>query len=141
LRIIDANLLIYAWDSSSPHHERARTWLEDVYASDDIVGIPRLVALAFVRIVTNPRAMVVAATPHEALKRMDSLINHPKTVVVDAGVRHWSIFKSLVAESGVSGPSMTDAFLAALALEHGAWFCSHDSGFRRFSGLKFENPL
>ena len=141
MKIIDANLLIYAFTPGAPQHMAPRTWLERIYMEDDLVGIPRLVILAFLRITTNPRVMGVPATTIEAVARIDSLLNHPKTVVVECGSNHWSIFKTVVAQSGVTGPSLTDAHLAALAIEHGSTLCSHDEGFRRYANLKFENPL
>ncbi len=141
MRIIDANILIYAWDSASPQHSIAKPWLEEIYAKDDMVGLPRVVLLAFLRIVTNPRIMKVAVSGSDAMSFTDQLITYPKTVIVEPGPNHWSIFRNVVTTSGVFGPSMTEAYLASLALEHGALLCSHDDGFRRFVGLKFENPI
>lgn len=36
---------------------------------------------------------------------------------------------------------VTDAHLAALAIEHGATLCSTDNDFKRFARLRHENPL
>jgi toxin-antitoxin system PIN domain toxin len=141
MRIVDANLLIYAFDVDSPQHVEARNWLEGMYLQDDIVGLPQVVLLAFLRIVTNPRIMKTCALSDEALSRVEALLNHPKTIVIECGPNHWSIFKDVVSNASVFGPSITDAFLASLAIEHGSTLCSYDEGFRRFVGLKFENPL
>lgn len=141
MKLVDANLLIYAFDQASEHHSRAQAWLEDTYAEDDLVGLPQVVLLAFVRIITNPRVMARPATSREALERLDLLLSHPKTVVVDCGPSHWALFREVTLGAGVYGPSITDAHLATLALEHGATLCSHDEGFRRFPDLRFEDPL
>lgn len=50
--LLDANLLIYAHDASSPFHARAHAWF------DEQLNGPRRVA--FLRLTTNPR---VAARP------------------------------------------------------------------------------
>jgi uncharacterized protein len=141
VRIVDANLLIYAFDGESPFHDQSRTWLEGIYREDDLVGLPPATLVAFARITTNPRAMRVAASPTQAIDSIKRLIEHPKSHVLECGPRHWDLFRTVVLRSGVFGPSMTDAHLATLAIEHGALLCSHDEGFRRYQGLRFENPL
>lgn len=105
-----------------------------------MVGLPRIVILAYTRIITNPRIMKVPASAEAAFARIETLVSHPKTIIIEPGPNHWQIFRRLVIESEVIGPSMTDAFLASLAIEHGSTLCSHDNGFRRFKHLKFENP-
>jgi predicted nucleic acid-binding protein len=60
--------------------------------------------------------------------------------VIGAGERFWGIFRAQVSDAQVSGPLVTDAALAALALEHGATLCSTDRDFRRFEGLKLLDP-
>jgi toxin-antitoxin system PIN domain toxin len=141
MKIVDANLLLYAFDSESPSHTKAKTWLERIYRDDDLVGLPRHVLLAFIRISTNPRIMKTPAKPEAALAIVESLISHPKTLLVECGPNHWPLFRSLVIRAGVSGPSISDAFLATLAIEHGATLCSCDEGFRRYADLSFENPI
>ena len=61
--------------------------------------------------------------------------------VPTAAERFWPLLRELVVEAQVSGPLLTDAALAALALEHGATLCSTDRDFRRFRGLKLCDPL
>jgi len=141
MRVLDANLIIYAYTRSAPQHKEASSWMARIYSEDDLVGLPRISLLAFLRIVTNPRLASVAIPTEVAVARVDTLLAHPKSVVLEAGTKHWAIFKDLVDSAGIFGPSMTDAHLAALAIEHGSTLCSHDEGFRRFAGLKFENPL
>ena len=55
--LIDANLLIYAIDSDSPQHKRARPWLEQALSGADPVGLPWIVLLAFMRITTREGIM------------------------------------------------------------------------------------
>ena len=141
MKIIDASVLLYAFDIDSPKCLKAKDWIEDLYRTEDLVGLPRLVILAFVRISTNPRIMNIPSSPEAALGIVETLTGHPKTRIVECGANHWKVFREVVSRSGVFGPSISDAFLASLAIEHGATLCSCDEGFRRYPGLKFENPL
>jgi len=61
--------------------------------------------------------------------------------VLEPGDRHWAILGELLEDAQIRGPLVTDAHLAALAMEHGMTLCSHDSDFLRFQGLKLEDPL
>lgn len=141
MKLIDANVLIYALDNQSPHHGSLKGWLERVYLEDDVVGLPRMSLLAFIRITTNPRIMSTALSSEQALSCVQSLLSHPKSVILSGGPNHWQIFRRVVSSSGVFGPAVTDAYMAALAIEHGCLLCSTDQGFRRFRDLKFMNPL
>jgi predicted nucleic acid-binding protein len=49
------------------------------------------------------------------------------------------IFRNLVLENGIRGADTTDAYLAALAMEHGCEWWTTDSGFSRFPGLRWRN--
>jgi uncharacterized protein len=60
--------------------------------------------------------------------------------VIGAGEQFWGLLKDQILEAQVTGPLVTDAALAALALEHGATLCSADRDFRRFRGLKLIDP-
>jgi len=42
---------------------------------------------------------------------------------------------------GAAGNLVSDAHLAALAIEHGAELCSADTDFARFPRLRWSNPL
>jgi predicted nucleic acid-binding protein len=68
-------------------------------------------------------------------------LEHPNVTIVTAAERFWTILRELIVEAQVSGPLVTDAALAALALEHGALLCSTDRDFRRFRGLTPIDPL
>lgn len=56
-----------------------------------------------------------------------------------AGPRHWMIFRGLVLETGIRGSDTTDAYLAALAMEHSCEWWTTDGGFSRFAGLRWRN--
>ncbi len=138
---VDANLLLYASDTSSVHHPAARRWLESVLSGGEAVGLPWAALLAFLRVGTNPRIRKDAFTVEEACGIVAEWLERPNITLLNPGERHWQILRDMMARGQVRGPLVTDAHLAALAIEHGAEFATTDRDFARFPGLKFFNPL
>ena len=139
--ILDVNILIYAADSASPHHERAREWLATAMTGDRRVGIPWQTVGGFVRIVTHPRAMRRPLTTAEAWAVVDSWFAVPVVWVPPAGERTVRILERLMLDQHLSSSMTTDAQLAALAIEHGVAVVSADTDFARFPDLVWLNPL
>lgn len=65
--LLDANLLLYAYDANSPLQKKAARWLEGVLGGNDAVGLPWVSAWAFVRIATNARVQETPLGVEEAL--------------------------------------------------------------------------
>lgn len=139
--LVDANLLIYAVDADSPHHRRARAWMEQALSQSEPVGLAWVVLLAFLRITTRPGILRRQLSPEDALDYVESWLKQPCVEVVSPGRDHWRILRSLLAGSGTAGNLTSDAHLAAMAIEHGATLCSADNDYRRFAGLAHDNPL
>jgi toxin-antitoxin system PIN domain toxin len=139
--LVDANLLIYAIDSDSPQHGRARPWLEQVLSGADPVGLPWVVILAFIRITTRDGIMRRPLPLDAALAYVQSWLQQPCVEVVAPGEHHWPIFCRLLEATGTAGNLTSDAHIAALALERGAAVCSTDHDFARFPGIRHVNPL
>ncbi|WP_376695969.1 type II toxin-antitoxin system VapC family toxin [Wenzhouxiangella sp. EGI_FJ10305] len=137
----DANLLIYAVNRDAPHHQAARTWLEQVLSGTTGVGLPWLVLIAFIRLTTNPRIFESPLSPEAALDIVSGWLEQPCVVPVGPGDRHWLIFSRLLRRDGTAGNLTNDAHLAALAIEYDATLYSADNDFRRFEGLDYVNPL
>ena len=140
MKLLDANVLLYAYDSNSAHHVACRDWLQAALNDDEPVGLPWQTSLAFIRISTNPRAVRLPLETKEACAIISVLFERPNVVVVEPGEQFWRTFLKLVADSKVSGPLITDAALAALALEQGASVYSTDRDFRRFDGVSVMDP-
>ncbi len=140
MKLLDANILLYAYDSSSPHHAACRLWLDAAFNDEESVALPWQTLLAFVRIASNPRAVRQPLSGAEACAVVSTWLKRPNVVVIEAGERFWEIFQAQVRDAQVNGPLVTDAALAALAFEHGATLCSTDRDFRRFDGLKLFDP-
>jgi uncharacterized protein len=141
MKLLDANILLYAYDKSSGHHQTCRAWLESAFNADEMIALPWQTILAFVRISTNPRAVKNPLSNTDACAIVDAWLERPNVVVVNAADRFWNILRQQIMDAQVSGPLVTDAALAALALEQGATLCSTDRDFRRFQGLKLVDPL
>lgn len=137
----DVNLLIYAATARSVHHARCRDLLSDLLAGDEPFALYDSILAAVVRITTNAKAFSPPASVESAFAFCGYLLQHPRTVLIAPGPRHWSLFADLVARARISGSDTTDAFLAALAIEHGATWWSSDSDFERFDALRWHNPL
>jgi uncharacterized protein len=139
--LVDANLLIYAIDSSSPNHARARPWLEQILSGIVPVGLPWIVILAFVRLTTRPGILYRPMSLADAVAYVDSWLEQPCVEIVAPGEHHWRIFSRLIEAVGTAGNLTSDAHIAALALERGARIYSADHDFARFAGVDHVNPL
>ena len=139
--LVDANLLIYAIDSDSPHHARARRWLEQALSGTVPVGLPWIVILAFVRLTTRPGIMRRPLELADAVAYVESWLRQPCVEIVARGEHHWATFSSMLLATGTAGNLTSDAHIAALVLERGAGICSADHDFARFPGVTHVNPL
>ena len=137
----DANLLLYAEDSLSSHHEQARVWWDDVLSGSDPVHLCWPVLNAFIRIATNARIHQRPLTSGEAMTRIQSWFEQPCVRVVGPSENHWALFQKQIRDSGAVGSLIPDAHLAALAIEHGSTLFSADKDFSKFSDLRWINPL
>ena len=138
--LIDVNLLLYAYDKSSTHHSVARRWLEDTLSGNEQIRLDWTTILAFIRIATHPRIAQAIALP-EAILIVNEWLALPNLSLLAPGNQHWQILASLLSESQARGPLAMDAYLAALAIEHGATLYTNDRDFTRFPRLKYVNPL
>lgn len=141
MTLLDANLLLYAYNADAPQHTAAARWLQELLGSGERILLPWVVIWAFIRIATNARVWPNPLPAEQAFRIVEEWIAQPGVVVLEAGPRHREILKQLVIEHGVTGPLVTDAILAALAIENGALLASTDQGFRRFPQLRWTNPL
>jgi uncharacterized protein len=141
VKLSDVNLLLYAYDTSSAQHTRARAWLEERLSAVEAFGFAWPTLLAFVRLVTNPRLFESPLRVEESLDIVEAWLAVPCATVLHPGPRHTVLLRQLLEPLGTAGNLTTDAHLAALALEHDAELCSADADFSRFPGLRWSNPL
>ena len=139
--VVDVNLLLYAYDDKSTFHDRARSWIEQVFSDTAPVGLPWQTVCAFLRIATNPRLPGQHFSMKEGIATVDQWLMQPNVHLLSPGERHWSVFQQMLVEGQARGPMTTDAQLAALTIEHGGVLHTTDRDFSRFPGLRWVNPL
>jgi len=141
VKIIDANVLLYAVNKDAPQHSKAKDWLERTLSGTEPVGFDRTVLLAFLRLSTRTAIFPRPLTLDQAFETVDSWLGQPCVEVVDPAERHLEVLEKLLSPLGSAGNLIADAHLASLAMEYGAELCSCDSDFGRFPGLRWTNPL
>lgn len=141
MKLPDTNLLLYAIDEGSPQHAPAKSWLEQIMSGTEEVGLAWLALLGFIRISTNPTALERPLSPSQAVDHVDEWLAQPVTSIVEPTFQHAAVIRRLLESVGTGGNLTSDAHLAALAIEHGAELCSHDTDFSRFEGLRWTDPL
>ena len=138
--LVDTNLLLYAVDEASPHHARARPWLEDRLNGPVGVGLPWQVLNAFVRLASNPRVSPNPMSVERAWGVVDAWLTLDATFVPEPTHRHRRLLADLMP-AVTRAELIPDAHLAALAIQYGLVLCSTDRDFERFPTLSWENPL
>ena len=141
MTVIDANLLLYAYDSKAPQQAAASTWLTELIGTNETIALPWVTIWAFIRIGTNARLWETPRSAAEAFGIVSKWLALPGVILLQPGPRHWELLQSLVSRHKAIGPLVSDAALAALAMEHGATLASTDQDFSRFEGLRWVNPL
>ena len=139
--LVDANILLYAVDETSPFHERARDWMEETLNGSRRVGLPWASLTAFLRIVTNPRALADPLAPAEAWALVDAWLDAPTVWVPTPGRGHREILGRLVGDLDLRANLIPDAVLAATATEYGCEVVTLDRDFARFEKVKHRRPL
>lgn len=140
MKVVDVNVLLYATNDRSRHHESARSWLDAAMTGTETVGLPTAVTVAFLRLTTNPRVLVDPLAPTTAIGIVRTWLERPNVSVPQPTERHLDVLDELLAATGAGGNLVSDAHLAALAIEHGAELCSYDADFSRFPGLVWRTP-
>lgn len=139
--IVDANILLYATDSTSPHHGRSAAWLTEALNGDVRVGLPWQSVAAFLRISTHPRITADPLTSAAAQQHVDRWLEASASWVPPATGRTMALYRDLALRHHITGNLVPDAHLAALALEYGVAVVSADTDFARFPEVRWVNPL
>jgi toxin-antitoxin system PIN domain toxin len=138
--LADVNVLVYAFRRETPDHKVSRQWLDSVILGGSRFGMSPLALAAVVRVTTNSRTFAQPSTIEEATGYCDDILGQPHCELVEPGERHWAIFKKLCVDARVTGPKVTDAWYAALAIEWGCDWISFDNDYARFPGLTWRKP-
>lgn len=139
MKIVDANVLLYAVNTAAEHHEASRRWLDRALSGADSVGFAWLPLLAFVRLSTKDGLFPRPLPPEDAIAQVADWTAAPSAVLVSPTRRHADILTELLGRVGTGGNLVNDAHLAALAVEHRAGIVSYDNDFSRF-GVRWGRP-
>jgi uncharacterized protein len=139
--IPDINVLLYAYDSVSPFHAKAAGWWRDCLSGTEPVGLPSVVLLGFVRVGTSPRAFTHPMTVAEATGHVRAWLEQSIVQVLGSSAHHVVRTLALLEQVGTAGNLVTDAHIAALALEHDGVVHTSDTDFVRFPGVRWLNPI
>jgi hypothetical protein len=139
--LVDVNILVYARNNASSQHAAAREWLDRQLSGAGPVGLPWVTLLGFLRLTTNSRVLPRPLTMPVAWQQVSTWLACEAAWIPQPTERHADVLADLLAFPGVQGNLVTDAHLAALAIEHGLTLCSTDGDFARFPGLHWRNPI
>ena len=116
----DTNVLLAAVNRDARGHQTAAEWLATNLSGSEPTGFAWLALVGFVRIVTKASIFAHPLTESEALDFVDEWLACPNATVLHPGERHSAVLRSLLAAAGTAGNLVSDAHLAALAIERGA---------------------
>lgn len=137
----DVNLLVYAYNDGAPLHEAARRWWEGLVNGSERVGVPWAVSTGFVRLMTHSRVLTAPIPAADAVGLVRDWFRYAHVAPINPGADHLTHVQRGLDACGVGGDLVTDAHIAALAIEHQAEVHSNDADFARFPGLRWRNPL
>lgn len=140
MKILDVNVLLYACNAQSAHHDASRRWLEMAMNGEESIGISWPVIVGFLRMSTHPSIFERPLSSEAALAQVEDWLAVPLVSLVSEKREHWQVLRNLIVSLGAVNNLIPDAHLAALAITHGATLVSYDSDFGRFPELRWEVP-
>jgi toxin-antitoxin system PIN domain toxin len=141
VKLVDANVLIYAVNESGTRHDRSRAWLDGALTGTETIGFTWVVLLAFLRLTTRIGLFPNPLSVDEANDRVRAWLAQPAALIVEPTTRHFDVLAGLLVETGTGGNLVSDAHLAAIAVEHDASIVTFDTDFARFPGVRTGPPM
>ncbi len=139
---IDANVLLYASDASSAFHEPALNFLRRCAEGPELLYVPWVVVMAYLRIATHPAIFGQPLSPAEAVGNVESLLQRPNVRTLGENDGFWEVYRQVTSRVLVRGNLVSDAHLAALLIQSGVttlW--THDREFQKFQGIRVRDPF
>ncbi|MDH5643103.1 MAG: PIN domain-containing protein [Gemmatimonadota bacterium] len=139
---LDANILLYASDESSPKYSKAKEFLFKCTERADVLYLPWMTVSAYLRIATHPRIFQQPLSPDDALANVESLISLPQVRLLAEGEGFWEYLRQTYDLMPIRGNLVPDAQLATLLRQHGVnVLYTHDSDFKKFDWLEVRDPF
>ena len=140
MKLVDANVLLYAVNADSERHDQSRSWLDGALSGAETVGFAWVALLAFVRLSTKDGLYPSPLSVGGAMDRVDAWLAARPAVLVEPTSTHADVVRRLLESAGVGGNLVNDAHLAALAIEHRCELVTFDHDFGRFPGVTWSPP-
>ncbi|HZD22604.1 MAG TPA: TA system VapC family ribonuclease toxin [Acidimicrobiia bacterium] len=140
MKLVDANVLLYSVNTYAEHHNQTRKWIDNALSGSATVAFAWIALLAFLRLSTKPGLFPNPLAVDQAVECVESWLSAGPAVVLEPTVDHARILHQLLRDVGSGGNLVSDAHLAALAIEHKCVVVSYDNDFDRFEGLRRETP-
>lgn len=141
MKIVDTNLLIYAYNTHSDLHEQAASFWEDVVNSGAVVGIPWIVLQAFIRLMTGRQVLTNPYTAKEIVGVVDSWLENTNVQIIPHNTKTYAVLSKLITKYKLTGAVTTDCTIVASVIENQGVLYSNDTDFLRFKEIKLENPF
>lgn len=141
LLLPDVNVLLHSHRRSTPESEAVQEWFVDAVNSRRAIALSDQVIAGFVRVATNPKAYHPPTPLSKAIEFVDGLITQPNCTIVGSGPLHWEILRETLMTADARGNLVTDANIAALAIEYGFTIITRDRDFARFDNIRWLDPL
>ncbi len=139
---LDTNVLIALHRSDAAGHASAIQAYHDAGGDDAPWALPWPCVHEFIGIATHPRIFSPPSLLDQAVEAVARWRARPGTRLLHEDDSYWPTLVSLLAASGITGPRIHDARIAALCLHHEVrelWTADRD--FSRFPRLRTRNPL
>ena len=139
---IDANVLLYASDESSPVHARARAFVERLADGPEIAYLFWPIVMAYLRIATHPAVFARPLTAAEAIGNVEQLLVRPHVRTTGEQERYWERFREVAEDAMPTGNLVPGAHLVALMLQNDVrtiW--TRDRDYRRFGRIEVRDPF
>lgn len=133
----DVNIYLAALREDQKWHKQTKEWLERQLALEGPIAVWDVTLASVVRIATNAKTYKPPTPIATVVEFCNTVRSSPRAIAASPSGSFWPIFCGLLQESGVTGADVSDAMIAALALDHGCTLVSFDRGFKRFPGLNW----
>jgi len=139
--LLDVNVLVNSFRRDAPDHRPVLKFLESICSNPQPFAVPNVVFSGFFRVVTHPRVFSPPSKFADACRFADQLRGQPNFTAIEPAARHWEIFTDICRSGNARGNLVSDAYLAAIAIESGSELVTSDRGFGRWPGLRWRHPL
>jgi toxin-antitoxin system PIN domain toxin len=140
---LDTNVLVYAHRPDSPFHARAAATVRGLAEGGAPWALPWPCLQEFYGVVTSHRVFPAAPTPPAiALDQLAAWSESPTVRLLAETPQHLRTLATLLESSGLTGPAVHDAKIAAICLDHGVRaLLTMDRDFSRFPALTTRSLL